>query len=101
MKRYDSVHEFLTTLHPKEEREVKWSIDALLVQYWEVLRQESSEGRDSGGIMVPVGGYYLSISVDLEWKNLKLKATVLQVTLLDNYELVSKHNDNQRNGGGY
>src|SRR4051812_18021780 len=101
MKRYNSVQEFLTTLNPQERKEVKWSIDALLVQYWEVLRQESEEGRDLGGFTVPIGGYYLSISVDLQWQELKLKATVLEVKLLDNYELVSRNNDNNRHSGGY
>jgi hypothetical protein len=99
MKRYNSVHEFLTTLPPQERKEVKWSIDALLVQYWEVLREENESGRDFGGLTVPVGSYFLSISVELEWEQLKLNARVLEVKLMDNYELVSRNND--RNGGSY
>jgi hypothetical protein len=101
MKRYDSVREFLTTLPPEERKDVKWSIDALMVQYWEVLNMESEDGKDNGGIIVPIGDRYLSISLGLKWHKLKLLASVQEVKLLDDYELVSRKDNNQRPNGMY
>jgi hypothetical protein len=99
VKSYKSIKAFLKTLNAEERKKVQWSIDVLMVEYWEVLTQESEEGKDHGGITVPVGGYYLSISMDLIWYQLKLNATVLEVKLLDNYELISRKNDGT--SGGY
>jgi hypothetical protein len=101
VKSYKSIKAFLRTLNPEERRKVQWSIDALMVEYWEVLSQESDEGNDHGGITVPVGSYYLSISMELTWYKLKLNALVKEVRLLDNYELISRKNDGSGSGGRY
>lgn len=95
MKRFNSIKEFLRTLNPEERNEVQWSIDALMVQYWEILREESAEGKDKGGITIPVGDNYLTISLNLEWEKQKLNASVSDIKLLDNYELISTKNDRQ------
>jgi hypothetical protein len=101
VKSYKSIKAFLGTLNTEERKKVQWSIDALMVQYWEVLSQESEKGEDHGGITVPVGSYYLSISMELTWYKLKLKAVVQEVRVLDNYELISRKNDGQGMGGTF
>jgi len=95
MRHYNSIKGFLRTLSSEERNEVQWSIDALMVQYWEILREESPEGKDTGGITIPVGDNYLKISLSLEWHDQKLNASVKEVKLLDNYELISSKNDKQ------
>jgi hypothetical protein len=93
MKSFNSIKGFLRTLPLEERRELEWSIDTLMVQYWEVLRAESNEGKDFGGITIPVKDHYLTIALNLEWKDLRLQASVREVKLLDNYELACRNSE--------
>jgi hypothetical protein len=93
MTRYNSVREFLKTLSSDERNEMEWSIEVLMVQYWEILTKESEEGKDHGGITIPFKDSFLSIALRLEWKNLKLNAKIQDVQVLDNYELALKNNN--------
>ncbi len=91
MTRYNSIRAFLRTVPSDQRSELKWSIEALMVQYWEILTKESEKGNDFGGITIPFNNHYLSIGLKFEWKKLKLNASVQDVQLLDNYELASRH----------
>lgn len=94
MRTFNSIKEYLRTLDPEERDEVRWSIDALMVQYWEILTAESDEGKDYGGVTIPIGDHFLCISLHLEWFNMKLNASVQEVKLLDSYEYASMANKN-------
>lgn len=93
MTRYNSIRAFLRTLSTDERNDMEWSLEVLMVQYWEMLTKESNNGKDHGGITIPYKDRFLSIALNLEWKNLKLNASVQDVQLLDNYELALKNSN--------
>jgi hypothetical protein len=101
MTRYNSIRAFLKTLPREERNDMEWSLEVLMVQYWEILTKESDNGKDHGGITIPYKDHFLSIALKLEWKNLKLNASVQDVQLLDNYELASKNSNTNYWQGSY
>ena len=88
MRKFDSINDYLSTVNSEEKHSIKWNIERLMVEYWEVLTKESSIGEDNGKITIPVGNYYLIITINLKWQGLKMHAIVQDVRVLDTVEWI-------------
>lgn len=88
MRKFESINNYLNTVDSEERQIIKWNIERLLVEYWEALTQEPSEGEDYGKITIPVSNHYLVITICLKWQGLKMHAIVQDVRVLDTVEWI-------------
>ena len=97
MKKFNSIKAYLKTVSEEEKNTVQWAVEALMVEYWEMLiKDENEEGEEYGSIVVPVNNNYLIISLTLKWYKLKVEASVYEVKVIDTVEWMSTYQDNKQ-----
>ena len=88
MRKFNSISDYLSTIDAEERQSIRWNIERLMVEYWEVLTTESSLGEDYGKITIPVNNHYLIITICLKWQGAKMHVIVQDVRVLDTVEWI-------------